>query len=163
MKSAVRWCGVGVSLALAGCMATGPRHVESAQPRAQPQPQAPVPAVQEIAVTAPPQSPPQSAVEVSAPRAVAPAPVTQAVLRKRMEPNYPKEMLEQDQPGEVVLSFAIGETGVPEDVRIERSTHPAFSKAVMAVVPYWRFDPARAADGRVVRTRVRVPLKFRTD
>jgi protein TonB len=140
-----------VALALSGCVATAPKDVGSVQLAPQAHPVQPVP---EIEIAAP----------AVAPSTVPPAPTARAVtgptVRKRVEPTYPAELSREGIPGEVVLTFFVGENGQPEDVRIERSTHPAFSKAVMAVVPRWRFDPARAADGSAVRSRMRMPVRF---
>lgn len=153
MNKVMWWSGVGVSMALAGCVATVPKDVGMAQdaPPAQP-----AQTVTEIAVAAPSAAPRTP----SAPSAPSAAAVTAPVLRKRVEPAYPTELVKEGIPGEVVLVFQVGENGQPEDLRIERSTHQAFSKAVMAAVPRWRFDPARAADGSAVRSRMRVPIRF---
>lgn len=165
-------------LALAGCMATAPKKVD---PREAVTSAAAAPNGAEVAVEAhgvdgangAKEAPPPLLISVPAdaptsalappPRAATRSPVTLPVARLRRPPAYPPELSEEGLQGEVILSFYVGEKGRPEDVRIERSSHPAFSKEVMAVVPGWRFEPARDADGRVVRTQMRVPLSFRVE
>lgn len=118
-------------------------------------------ALQPPMVSAPPQMPPQVPPPAATP--VTPAAVTEPVARRRPTPRYPPSLADSGQSGRVVVSFTIGAKGQPEDVRVESSSHALFTKEVMAVLPGWRFDPARDADGGAVRTRMRVPFSFRLD
>lgn len=164
MKFTTQWMGWGVAVALAGCGASVPK-VQGVQEGRQ------VKAVQEVAEPAAPPiavSAPVTASEISPPLvAVPPAPtravVTDAVARRRPVPRYPPGLAEEGPRGAVVVSFAIGAKGQPEDVRIEYASHALFAKEVMAVLPAWRYEPARAADGSVVRTRMRVPFRFQAE
>jgi protein TonB len=150
-----RWAGVGsaMALAVAGCIAPGraPEAVEVAEP---PMEQMPVVPTVGVPATEPP------SVQVPAPSAATPHAVTQPVPRRRPMPRYPSSLAETGLAGTVVVSFTVGEKGQPEDVRIESSSHPMFTNEVKAVLPLWRFEPARDAAGRAVRQRMRVPFRF---
>jgi TonB family protein len=62
-------------------------------------------------------------------------------------PRYPPSLAETGLTGTVVVSFVVGAQGRPEEVRIESSSHPMFTAEVKAVLPLWRFEPARDATG----------------
>jgi TonB family protein len=142
-----------MALAVAGCIAPGraPEAVEVAEP---PMEQMPVVPTVGVPATEPP------SVQVPAPSAATPHAVTQPVPRRRPMPRYPSSLAETGLAGTVVASFTVGEKGQPEDVRIESSSHPMFTAEVKAVLPLWRFEPARDATGGVVRERMRVPFRF---
>lgn len=161
-----RWCceGVGsalaiavaiaVAVAVAGCTAPVPatKTLEVAQPPVQQQ-EAVAPTIRMPAAEAP-------AVPAPAPSQVTSEAVTQPVPRRRPVPRYPPDLAKTGLGGTVVVSFTLGAQGQPEDVRIESSSHPMFTREVKAVLPQWRYDPARDAAGRVVRQRMRVPFRF---
>lgn len=104
-----------------------------------------------------------SAPSTAATRPQAPAIEKDAVIRQRRLPDYPTALANEGVEGQVIAVFYVGEAGVPEDVRIERSPHPLLSKAVTDALKGWRFDPARSADGRPVRTRMRLPFRFQAE
>ena len=156
MKFAFRWGGLGVFIALVGC-AVPPRDVvEIAVPAAPaPSPQEPAPAM----IAAPPTV---GAGRLDPPPAT-PAIAATAVIRERRIPPYPTALAEEGVEGQVIAVFYVGTEGRAEDVRIERSPHPLLSKAVTDALKEWRFDPARSADGRPARTRMRLPFRFQTE
>lgn len=176
MKTAISWGIWGVCVALAGCVATAPNVVEAPvlkpqprpEPRLEPKPEVLVP------IAAPPAPPVMTqAPPPMRPRALAAPPpdpqpradvaATEPVVRQRRYPDYPAALVQEGLKGQVIASFVVGAEGRPEDVRIERSTHPLFSKAVTDALKGWRFDPARSADGRVVPTRMKVPFRFQLE
>lgn len=141
-------------------MATAPEAVRPGSPTVAEAPAA------EIMIAAPPEPPVSTAppAPLHPPEAVASdGAVTQAVALKKRPPAYPAELARQEIPGRVVLVFVVGQSGRPENVRIEYASHPLFARAVLAVVPEWRFEPARDAGGHAVRTQMRVPLTFLLD
>lgn len=74
-------------------------------------------------------------------------------------PLYPEALRPTRQTGEVLVAMTISPRGAVLDPQIERSTHPAFDEAVLAVLPKWRFVP-RVEEGHPVETRVKLPLVF---
>lgn len=94
---------------------------------------------------------------------IAPAVRTAAVIRQRRMPDFPAALAHEGIDGQVIAVFYVGAEGRAEDVLIERSPHPLLSKAVTDALKGWRFEPARAADGQPVRTRMRVPFRFRSE
>jgi protein TonB len=82
------------------------------------------------------------------------------VLAKRLEPDYPRALLEQQLDGEVALEVRIDETGAVVAARVVRSDHPEFSKAAVAAVRQWRYDPA-VVQGELAKSTAEVKLKFR--
>ena len=83
-----------------------------------------------------------------------------AAARDRQMPVYPAALMAEKREGRVFASFDVDETGKTDDIRIERSSHPLFSQAVVDAVKGWRFDPPRGADGQAQRTRMQVPFRF---
>jgi protein TonB len=153
------WAGLGSAMAtfvLAGCTAPVPAPAPKALEVAEPPFSSRCPWCPLIGVPA--TEPPS--VQAPAPSAATPQAVTQPVPRRRPMPRYPSSLAETGLAGTVVVSFTIGEKGQPEDVRIESSSHPMFTNEVKAVLPLWRFEPARDAAGRAVRQRMRVPFRF---
>ena len=61
--------------------------------------------------------------------------------------------------GEVVLDFTINQKGCVENVSVERSDSTTMTAAVMAVLPKWRFVPAKA-EGKTIAMRVRQVVRF---
>ena len=83
-----------------------------------------------------------------------------AVIRPRRLPRYPDFLAEEGVEGQVIAVFYVDTEGKADEVRIESSPHPLLSKAVTDALKEWRFDPARSADGRPVRIRMRLPFRF---
>ena len=78
-------------------------------------------------------------------------------------PGYPPELVEDGREGRVVVRFVVGREGKPREVSIRSASHPAFEKAVLAVLPRWRFVPGRDAQGRAVDVTVVQPIAFRLE
>ncbi len=72
-------------------------------------------------------------------------------------PRYPEALRQTGQTGEVLVAMTISPRGAVLDPLIERSTHPAFDEAVLAVLPKWRFVP-RVEGGHPVETKVKLPM-----
>ena len=77
------------------------------------------------------------------------------------EPSYPEVLQAERVAGTVVVQVIVDTLGYAEmtSVRLLRSAHPAFTSAVMRMLPLLRFDPAEK-DGRAVRQIVRLPYHF---
>jgi protein TonB len=85
-----------------------------------------------------------------------------AIPRGRMpRPHYPGALLAARVEGDVVLQFVIDSTGAadPRSVRVLRSTHELFTRAVRSVLPRMRFYPAEIA-GNKVDMVVEQPFRF---
>lgn len=63
--------------------------------------------------------------------------------------------------GDVLAQFVVDTTGRvdPATAKVLRSTHPAFTAAILAVLPALAFHPARAG-GRAVKQLVQLPFRF---
>jgi protein TonB len=94
---------------------------------------------------------------------VTPSIVKMAAIRQRRLPDYPSRSGKEGVGGPGDRGVLRRRSGTPEDVRIERSPHPLLSKAVTDALEGWRFDPALSADGRPVRTRMRLPFSFQAE
>ena len=66
-------------------------------------------------------------------------------------PRYPRILLGAGIQGAVVVQFVVDSTGAadPRSLRILRSSHELFSRAVRTVLPRMRFHPAEIAGHRV--------------
>lgn len=76
-------------------------------------------------------------------------------------PQYPLELLEQNIEGSTFVLYIVDSTGLVDSstIRIVRSTHPAFSRAVRAALPRMKFRPA-LLNGQAVRQLVQQPFSF---
>jgi TonB family protein len=61
--------------------------------------------------------------------------------------------------GSVVLSFTIDAQGRVAEPNVESASCPPMADAVLAILPKWRFSPAKE-DGRAVGLRVRQVVEF---
>lgn len=88
-------------------------------------------------------------------------PPTQPMARHTPPPEYPAELACYDVGGTVELIMEIGVDGMPQDVRVERSSgQPALDEAALAAVADWEFTPGTRG-GQPVATDLRVPVTFR--
>lgn len=88
-------------------------------------------------------------------------PPTQPMARHTPPPEYPTELACYDVGGTVELIMEIGVDGMPQDVRVERSSgQPALDEAALAAVADWEFTPGTRG-GQPVATDLRVPVTFR--
>lgn len=90
--------------------------------------------------------------------AAAPAPAR--VLRSSPRPSYPSDL--SGEAGSTVAQFVVDASGHIElgSISIVQSTGPAFTTAVLDVLPRIRFTPARD-NGQFVDQTVRMPFVFR--
>ena len=76
-------------------------------------------------------------------------------------PKYPEILREAGVEGEVLVSFAVDESGEPDvaTLKVIQSTHELFSVAVREALPGMRFRPAERG-GRKVKLTVQEPFTF---
>ena len=72
---------------------------------------------------------------------------------------YPIEAMREERAGWIEVDFGLAADGAPTDLRVVRSSHRAFVKAVEKSLPSWRFSTAAVEPGR----RFRLGVTFRTD
>ncbi|HKO14661.1 MAG TPA: TonB family protein [Gemmatimonadaceae bacterium] len=79
--------------------------------------------------------------------------VDSSVVRypESIAPAYPLALLREGVQGSVTTQYVVDTTGEADtaSLRILRSTHPDFSAAVRAALPYMRFFPAKVGDHKV--------------
>src|SRR5688500_13577343 len=77
-------------------------------------------------------------------------------------PNYPRNLLEANFEGEVLLEVVVDETGRPDmpSVRVLKSSHADFTEAVREVLPRIRFSPAEL-ESCAVKQLVQIPFAFK--
>ena len=76
-------------------------------------------------------------------------------------PRYPESLRAAGLGGRVLVQFTVDTTGRvdPQAVRVLESTHELFARAVLEVLPRYRFVPAEAG-GRRVRMLAQMPFEF---
>jgi TonB family protein len=77
----------------------------------------------------------------------------------RAPPEFPRQMRQLSQQGEVVLEFVVDEAGAVKDVAVVRSDHPAFDEPALEALQKWKFKPG-SAKGKPVSVKMRVPIVF---
>ena len=77
-------------------------------------------------------------------------------------PTYPPDMSDERVEGDVVVQFVVDADGVPrlETLKVLRSTHPSFTRAVREAILGLRFYPAEV-NGRKVPQLAQMPFSFR--
>ncbi|MEO5818829.1 MAG: TonB family protein [Gemmatimonadaceae bacterium] len=75
------------------------------------------------------------------------APTSPTLIGAAPQPQYPESLRDQQIEGEVVVQFVVDETGRPDvsSMTVVRSPHALLTNAVRAVLPQFRFEPARTA------------------
>lgn len=81
------------------------------------------------------------------------------VLKKRVAPSYPSELLRKGIGGVVVLHLVVDQEGKVADGDVILSSHPAFTKSVERVLKRWRFEPG-TLDGKPVNIRAKMHIPF---
>jgi protein TonB len=86
-------------------------------------------------------------------------PVT--VVPGNRAPRYPAELRSNHVMGEVLVQFVVDSSGraLPGTEHVLRSTHDGFTNAVLAMLPTYRFEPARLG-GQPVAQVVQMPFYF---
>lgn len=77
----------------------------------------------------------------------------------RVPPNYPGDLRRQGVEGSVTLSAEIGVNGVPRNVEVVRSSHPALNQPAVDALRRWRFKPG-TKDGEPVPVTFEVTIDF---
>jgi TonB family protein len=78
---------------------------------------------------------------------------------KVVRPIYPAAMRLTHTEGEALIEFVVDKTGRVRDARVVSASHPAFGEPSAAATRLWVFTPA-TVNGRLVNTRLRVPVHF---
>jgi len=79
----------------------------------------------------------------------------------KVPPRYPSEAAERGVEGNVIVEYAVTETGDVEDVEVVESTDPLFDRAAIVAAQQFKYMP-RIAGGRAVAvTGVRTRIAFR--
>jgi TonB family protein len=112
---------------------------------ATPAPASPTPA-SDAAAAQPPPSAPQSL-------------ETKPQLDHYAVPEYPAQMQVRFIEGEVRVSMRVTPEGIPENIEVLSATNQSFAESLLAVLPQWRFIPARK-DGVAVARTVIVAIPF---
>ncbi|WP_147443868.1 energy transducer TonB, partial [Corallococcus sicarius] len=97
----------------------------------------------------------------SAPALYSPREVMKLPVLLDGKPDYPRRAREDGITGVVMVYVVIGADGrvEPAYTRIQRSV-PGLDDAAIESVTRWRFSPALGHDGRPVRVKVVIPVKF---
>ena len=78
------------------------------------------------------------------------------------QPRFPDALRSQRIEGAVVVQFLVGADGQVDasSMKVVRSPHDQFTAAVRAVLPRFRFEPARGADGKSRAEWVQYSIEF---
>ena len=150
-----------------------PKMVEPVEPVKQPelkQPDLTVPipdTVIETPVEIPPMEAPVAAPAANAPVAIptegAPVEATSLAVTKRVEPIYPPASRRENEEGTVRLRVLVDERGMPQDVKILKSSgHSRLDEAAVTAVKRWRFRAA-TQEAQSVKAWTQVAVTFRLD
>jgi protein TonB len=74
-------------------------------------------------------------------------------------PIYPPELARKNMQGTVYILFIVDRAGRTRDLKVQKSTHPAFNGPALKAVKQWKFEPGKRK-GQPVQFRMRVPITF---
>jgi len=74
-------------------------------------------------------------------------------------PIYPPELARKNMQGTVYVLFIVDKNGRTRDLKVQKSTHPAFNNPALKAVKQWKFEPGKRK-GKAVQFRMRVPITF---
>lgn len=74
-------------------------------------------------------------------------------------PIYPPELARKGMQGTVYILFIVDKNGRARDLKVQKSTHPAFNNPALKAVKQWKFEPGKRK-GKPVQFRMRVPITF---
>lgn len=74
-------------------------------------------------------------------------------------PLFPAEMRGKKIEGIVTLTFVVDAAGKVINLKVLKSTHPAFEKPAIDAVKQWKFEPA-VKGGQRVPCKMRAPIRF---
>lgn len=77
----------------------------------------------------------------------------------RPNPRYPTELQGQGIGGTVMLVFMVDAAGQVQNIKTQKSVHPALDRAAVEAVSRWRFKPG-TRKGEPVPYRMRIPITF---
>ena len=73
---------------------------------------------------------------------------------------YPQQAIDDGIEGRMVLAFVVETDGMPSEIEVLQSLHPLCDSSAVRALRKTRFIPGRQ-NGRVVRVRMRLPVRFR--
>ena len=74
-------------------------------------------------------------------------------------PRYPRELRKQGRQGTVYVLFKVNESGRVSEVKVKKSTDPAFEQHAVDAVRRWRFEPG-TINGKKVSFTMMIPITF---
>jgi protein TonB len=84
------------------------------------------------------------------------------VLLSKVPARFTDEARRRGIQGAVLLSLAVDEGGMVQDIHVERSLEPGLDKEAIKAVRQWQFRPGQR-HGRPMRVKVQVEIKFSLD
>jgi TonB family protein len=78
------------------------------------------------------------------------------------DPKYTKAARKAKIQGHVILWLVVSPSGVPENIRVQRSLEPGLDQNAVDAVRKWRFKPA-AYEGKPVAVQINVDVRFSLD
>lgn len=82
---------------------------------------------------------------------------------KRITPDYPRSMSRQGRIGWVDMFYTIEKDGTTSDHTVYYSTHNAFTKAAIAAIRRWQYEPQKIDGEAVVITGAKMRFLFSMD
>lgn len=74
-------------------------------------------------------------------------------------PIYPPELARKKMQGTVYILFIVDKSGRARDLKVQKTSHPAFNNPALKAVKQWKFEPGKRK-GKPVQFRMRVPITF---
>jgi TonB family protein len=84
------------------------------------------------------------------------------VIYRIVRPIYPEVLRIMNARGDAQIEFIVNTAGQVVNPAVIKATHPLFGERAIEAVRQWRFNPGRK-DGRLVNTRMTVPIIFDLD
>ncbi len=81
-------------------------------------------------------------------------------VKKRVTPEYPEELRDEELDGKVILRLGIDREGKVKTAKVVRSDHKLFAKAAVKAIKKWHFTPARLANGEKVDCEINFTVTF---
>jgi len=86
--------------------------------------------------------------------------ITQPVLIRKVNPQYPKEAKNNKTRGVVVLNIIVNTDGKVDDVKAVENPDDNLTKAAIDAVRQWEFRPALNAQGQPVKVLSTITIRF---
>jgi protein TonB len=84
---------------------------------------------------------------------------TSPIILEMDLPKFPEDAWKSGKRGTAVLIFTVDEHGHVVDPDVEKASYPEFIAPSLEAIRKFRFEPAKA-NGKPVRTRLRIPFAF---